>query len=129
MIFEYISSPSEEFIDSWRAESVPTAELELLQLYTALPSLSILLQRFLSLQETPPKILRWRELHQDICNLQSEEMKNLTPLSRQQSLAVVSSHISTKLWSWSRPKSKSEMDGSERTLDQHKLIIQEVLEN
>ena len=104
------SSLSEESTDSWRAESVPTAELVLHQQSTVLPSLSTSPLRFLSSLVTLPKISRSRELHQDISNLPSEETKSSTLWSKQPSLAVVSSHTSTKLSSWRPPRPRNEED-------------------
>ena len=103
------SSLLEESTDSWRAESVPTAELVPHQQSTVLPSLSTSPLRFLSLLVTLPRILRSRELHQDISNLPSEEMKSLTLWSRPPSLVVVLSHTSTRLSSWRPPRPRSEL--------------------
>lgn len=98
------SSQLEESIDSWRAESAPTVELEPLLPSTVLPSSSTWLLRFLSLLVTPLRISRWRESHQDIFNLPSEETKSSTPWSKLPSLAVVSFLTFTRLWSWNQPR-------------------------
>lgn len=102
--FEFHSSPSEEFTDSWRAESLLTLELEPLQLFTVPPSSSISLLKFSSSQVTLPRILRLRESHQDTCFLPSEVMRSSIPWSRLPLPVVVSSPTSTKLSSWSSPR-------------------------
>lgn len=98
------SSQSEESTDSSRAEWAPTAELEQLQQFTALPSSSTSLLRCWSLPVTLPRTWRSRELHQDTCNLQSEETKSSTPWSKLPLPAVVSFPTFTRLSSWKQPR-------------------------
>ena len=79
------------FIDTWKQGSLLMGELGQRLLFTWLQFLNIWLLRCLSWLEMQAKIWRWRESHQGICSWLFEEMRSLTPWSKEPLLEVESS--------------------------------------
>ena len=76
------------FTGTWKQGFLLMGELGQRLQFTWLQFLSTWLQRCLSWLEMQAKIWRWRESHQGICSWLLEEMRSLTPWSREPLLEV-----------------------------------------